>query len=110
VFELELPDFQIAPSGRTELTVPSADVSEVVLHVLKPMADNIDYSAIRTSINGQAAGTISEIVSGLRGKIVKVHLKSQPGYEFVTGRNTIEVWAQNRRGRMYYATIRLQWK
>jgi hypothetical protein len=105
VFELELPDFQIAPSSRTELAVPSANVSEVVLHVLKPMADNIDYSAIRTSINGQAAGTISEIVSGLRGKIVKVHLKLQPGYEFVNGRNTIEVWAQNRRGRMYYASF-----
>jgi hypothetical protein len=80
-------------------------VSEVVLHILKPVADNIDYSAIRTSINGQAAGTISEIVSGLRGKIVKVHLKSQPGYSFVTGRNTIEVWAQNRRGRVYYASF-----
>lgn len=105
VFELELPDFQIPPSSRTELTVPSANVSEVLVHVLKPLADNIDYSAIRTSINGQAAGTISEIVSGLRGKIVKVHLKSQPGYEFVTGRNTIEVWAQNRRGRMYYASF-----
>jgi Caspase domain len=108
VFELELPDFQIAPSSRTELTVPSGNVSEVLVHVLRPMADNIDYSAIRTSINGQAAGTISEIVSGIRGKIVKVHLKSQPGYEFVTGRNTVEVWAQNRRGRMYYASFVLK--
>lgn len=108
VFELELPDFQIAPSSRTELVVPSANVTEVLVHILKPVADNIDYSAIRTSINGQAAGTISEIVSGLRGKIVKIHLKWQPGYEFVTGRNTVEVWAQNRRGRMYYASFVLK--
>lgn len=105
VFELELPDFQISPSSRAELVVPSSDVTEIFVHVLKPVADNIDYSAIRTSINGQAAGMISTIVSGLRGKIVKINLKSQPGYQFVTGRNTVEVWAQNRRGRMYYASF-----
>jgi hypothetical protein len=108
VFELELPDLQISPSSRTELVVPSANVNEVLVHILKPVADNIDYSSIRTSINGEAAGTISEIVSGLRGKIVKIRLKSQPGYEFVTGRNTVEVWAQNRRGRMYYASFVLK--
>jgi hypothetical protein len=105
VFELELPDFQLPPSSNTELTVPSANASQVLVHILKPVSDNIDYSAIRTSINGQAAGTISEIVSGLRGKIVKINLKSQPGHQFVTGRNAIEVWAQNRRGRMYYASF-----
>ena len=108
VFELELPDFQLPPSSRSELTIPSADASEVFVHILKPVADNVDYSAIRTSINGQAAGTISEIVSGLRGKIVKISLKSQPGYQFVNGRNAIEVWAQNRRGRTYYASFVVQ--
>jgi hypothetical protein len=108
VFELELPELQLPPSSRNELTIPSANASEVFVHILKPVADNIDYSAIRTSINGRAAGTISEIVSGLRGKIVKINLKSQPGYEFVTGRNAVEVWAQNRRGRMYYASFVVQ--
>lgn len=105
VFEVELPDFQMAPSSQTELVVPSANVTEVLIHVLKPVADNIDYSAIRTSINGQAASTISDIVSGLRGKVVRINLKSRLGYEFVTGRNTVEVWAQNRRGRAYYASF-----
>jgi Caspase domain len=105
VFELELPDFQMLPSSRTEITVPSSNVSQVLIHILKPVADNIDYSAIRTSVNGQAAATISEIVSGVRGKIVKMNLKLQPGYQFVNGRNTVEVWAQNRRGRMYYSSF-----
>ena len=105
VFEVELPDFQIGPSSHTELVVPSANATEVLIHLLKPVADNIDYSAIRTSINGQAASTISEIVSGLRGKVIRINLKSRLGYEFVTGRNTVEVWAQNRRGREYYASF-----
>ena len=108
VFEIELPEFQLPPSSRSELAIPSANASVVFVHILKPVSDNIDYSAIRTSINGQAAGTISEIVSGLRGKIVKINLKSQPGYQFITGRNVVEVWAQTRRGRMYYASFVVQ--
>jgi Caspase domain len=105
VFELELPELQIASTNKTELVIPNEDVSEVLVHVLKPVADNIDYSQIRTSINGQAAGAIAEIVSGARGKMVKLRLKSQPGFQLTSGRNTVEVWAQNRRGRLYYASF-----
>ena len=105
VFELELPDFQILPTSRTEINVPSSDLSQVIVHILKPVADSIDYSAIGVSVNGQAAATVSEIVTGLRGKIVRVNLRLQPGYEFVTGRNTVEVWAKNRRGRTYYSSF-----
>ena len=75
------------------------------MHILKPAADDIDYSAIRTSVNGQASATISEVIAGLRGKIVKIDLQRLPGYQFVNGRNTVEVWAQNRRARMYYSSF-----
>jgi hypothetical protein len=105
VFELELPDFGQPPSSQPELTIPSADVNLVLVHILKPVADNIDYGAIRTSLNGQATATISTVVAGSRGKLVKIDLKRLPGYQFVTGRNTVEVWAQNRRGRSYYASF-----
>src|SRR5712691_2219617 len=83
VFEIELPEFGIAPSNRPELTIPSSNVSQVFLHILRPVADNVDYSAIHTSVNGQATATISEIVSGIRGKLVKIDLKRLPGFEFV---------------------------
>ena len=39
------------------------------------------------------------------GKIIKINLKQRPGYEFVSGRNTVEIWAQNRLGRMYYSSF-----
>jgi hypothetical protein len=80
-------------------------VDQIFIHILKPVAETIDYGAITASINGRAAATISEIVNGFRGKIVKMDLKLHPGYQFVTGRNTVEVWAQNRRGRMYYSSF-----
>jgi hypothetical protein len=108
VFEIELPEFGIAPSSLPELTIPSSNVGQVFVHILRPVADNVDYSAIRTSINGHATATISEIVSGVRGKLVKMNLKLFSGFEFVGGRNTVEVWVQNRRGRTYYASFVLR--
>lgn len=105
IFELELPDFQIPSSKEREVTIPSANVSQVFVHILKPTADLIDYDAINTSINGQATATVSEVVTGLRGKTVKINLRLRPGYEFVNGRNTVEVWARNRRGRTYYSSF-----
>jgi hypothetical protein len=105
VFELELPDFNILPSHERELTIPSANVNQVFVHIRKPMADIIDYDTIKTSINGQATATISEVVNGVLGKTVKINLRLRPGYEFVNGRNTVEIWAQNRRGRTYYSSF-----
>jgi hypothetical protein len=105
VFEVELPDFQLPPSSQPEITIPSPSVSQLFVHVLKPAADGIDYGLIRTSLNGQAAAPISDIVNGARGKVVKLDLNRFPGFEFVTGRNTVEVWAQNRRGRTFYSSF-----
>ena len=105
VFEVELPDFQLPPSSQPEITIPSPSVSQLFVHVLKPAADGIDYGLIRTSLNGQAAAPISDVVNGARGKVVKLDLNRFPGFEFVTGRNTVEVWAQNRRGRTFYSSF-----
>lgn len=105
VFELELPEFQNPPSSQAEIVISSSNVGQVLVHILRPAADDIDYGAIRTSVNGQAASPISEVVTGVRGKIVKIDLRRLPGYEFVNGRNTVEIWAQNRRGRMYYSSF-----
>lgn len=105
VFELEFPDFKLLPSSQPEITIPSSNVNQILLHVLKPAANDIDYGAIGTSINGQAAAGISEIVNGIRGKTVKIDLKLRPGFELLTGRNTVEIWAQSRRGRRYYSSF-----
>lgn len=105
IFELELPELQILPSSKPEVTIPYSSINQIFLHIRKPLADNVDYGDITTSVNGQAAGVISEVVSGLQGKIVKINLGQRPGYRFVTGRNTVEVSARNRRGRMYYTSF-----
>jgi hypothetical protein len=105
IFQLEVPDFKLGPSSQPEVTVPYASVSQVFVHILKPEADRIDYGSIRTNVNGQGVAAISEIVNGMNGKIVKINLKRRPGYEFVSGSNTVEVWVRNRLGRSFYASF-----
>ncbi|HYY94707.1 MAG TPA: hypothetical protein VE713_09335, partial [Pyrinomonadaceae bacterium] len=108
VFELELPDLNIAPTSQPEVVIPTPDVETVVLHVLRPQADLIDYGQIGTQINGQSTGLLTEINSGPRGKIVRINLRRYPGYGLVAGRNTIEITAHNQRGRSFYASFVLR--
>ena len=66
VFEIELPAVGISPTSRAEVTIASADVSQVLVHVLRPVADNVDYSAIHASVNGQSTAQLSA-AAGNRG-------------------------------------------
>jgi hypothetical protein len=108
VFELELPDLNIAPTSQPEVVIPTPNVETIVLHVLRPQADLIDYGQIGTQINGQSTGLLTEINSGPRGKIVRINLRRYPGYGLVAGRNTIEITAHNQRGRSFYASFVLR--
>lgn len=108
VFELELPDFGLAPTARPEVLIPTPNVDTVVVHLLRPQADQIDYGQIGTQVNGQSAGLLTEINTGPRGKIVRINLRRYPGYLLVAGRNTVEVTAHNQRGRTFYASFVLR--
>lgn len=108
VFELELPDLDIAPTSQPEVVIPTPNVDTIVLHVLRPQADLIDYGQIGTQINGQSTGLLTEINSGPRGKIVRINLRRYPGYGLIAGRNTVEITAHNQRGRSFYASFVLR--
>lgn len=108
VFLLEVPELNIAPTERSEMTIPSPRVNLLLIHILRPAADSMDYGQIFTFINGEAVATISEVISGERGKLVRIHLDYRNDIKLVLGRNSIEVRAQNRRGRTYYASFVLR--
>jgi hypothetical protein len=108
VFELELPGLGVAPTHQPILTIPSNEITQILLHILRPYADSIDYSQIYTFINGEAAASICEVVNSSRGKVVRMHLDWRPGFGLVSGRNSIEVRTQDRRGRVFYASFILQ--
>jgi hypothetical protein len=105
VFELELPELGIAPTDQPDLTIPSRRVSQILIHILNPYADDIDYSQIFAFLNGEATGRIHEVIRSERGKSVRLYLNRWPGFELISGRNTVEVRAHNRRGRVFYASF-----
>ncbi len=108
VFEVELPDLNVAPTSQPEVVIPTPDVDTIVLHVLRPQADLIDYGQIGTQVNGQSTGLLTDINTGPRGKIVRINLRRYPGYGLVAGRNTVEITAHNQRGRTFYASFVLR--
>jgi hypothetical protein len=108
VFELDLPELGIAPTSLPDIVIPTPDVDTIILHVLRPQADQIDYGQIGTQVNGQSTGLLTEIHAGPRGKIVSIDLRRYPGYGLVAGRNTVEITAHNQRGREFYASFVLR--
>ncbi len=107
VFQIEVPQAQIAPTSQTNLDLVSGDVNLIVLHVLRPDADNIDYGQIYPSVNGAAASRISETRPGLDGKMVRIDLRTRPGFELLPGNNAIGIQATDRNGRVMGATFNL---
>lgn len=108
VFELEIPEFGVTPTSKPELVIPTPNVDTLVLHILRPQADQIDYGQIGTRLNGQSVGLLTEINAGARGKIVRINLRRHPGYGLKAGRNTVEILANNQRGRTFYASFVLR--
>jgi hypothetical protein len=108
VFELELPELGIAATAQPEIVIPTPNVDTIVLNILRPQADQIDYGQIGTQVNGQSTGLLTEVNAGPRGKIVRINLRRYPGYGLIAGRNTVEVMAHNQRGREFYASFVLR--
>lgn len=108
VFELELPESGMKPTSLPDITIPTSQVNKIMVHILRPHADNIDYGQIGTRLNGQSAAVISDITSTERGKLVRLDLKRYPQWGLKPGRNTVEILARNRRGREYYASFVLR--
>jgi hypothetical protein len=108
VFQLELPEFGLGPTSEAEVTIPSTKLTQILIHILRPHADRIDYGQIYTFVNGDAASTLSEVVPNERGKLVRLRLSQRPGFEMRSGRNTIEIRARNQVGRQFYSSFVLR--
>src|ERR1044071_3496321 len=108
VFQVELPELGIAPTDKPELVIPSPNPNTILIHVLRPQADTIDYDQIYTFINREATATIASASPSERGKLIKLQLNLRPDFKLVPGRNTVEVRAENRRGRTFYSSFVLR--
>ncbi len=107
LFLIELNELGISPTDARTLTLPSGDVRRISIHILRPEADNIEYSQIFPSLNGAAAARVSEFRPSERGKLVRIHLKTRPGFELLPGPNVLEVLAINSKGHQFRRSFAL---
>jgi hypothetical protein len=106
-FQIELPEAQIAATDQVNINLESPDVKLILIHILRPDADNIDYGQIFPKVNGAAASRIAETRPAVQGKLVRLDLHQRPGFELLPGNNLLEVQATDHNGRNIGATFNL---
>ncbi|MDX2033593.1 MAG: caspase family protein [Blastocatellia bacterium] len=103
-FELAVPELQLPAAPDPERLISSPDISQVEIHILNPLAQNIDYGQVSVRVNGEAAAGIYQLNASSRGKLVKLDLARLPGFRLAPGRNSIEVFVM-REPRIVYSSF-----
>ena len=107
IFMVEVPEAQIQATNQPTVNLPSSDLKLILIHVLRPDADNIDYGQIYPRLNGAAAARVAEVRPGIRGKVVRLSLKSRPGFELLPGNNAVEIQAIDHAGHSFKGSFNL---
>lgn len=107
-FEISVPEAGILSTSVVENDIPSPNIEEIIITVLNPYAEKIGYSQIFVFVNGEAASPISEMTVNERGKTVRLFLRSLPGFSLKFGKNTIEIKAETKTGRILYGNFILR--
>jgi hypothetical protein len=93
--QIEIPEAKITATNEPFLNLESTGVQLVLIHILSPEADGLDYGQIFPKVNGAAASRITETRAGINGKVLRMSLNLRPGFELLPGNNTIELHASN---------------
>ena len=109
-FRIQIPDLSDGPGDGDVVEIPGNLPDALLIHVLNPVAADIDYGRIMTKLNGQSASYIQTVTGSANGKIVRMDLKLRQGMRLVPGTNTVEVTAVNRRGRKFYRNFLIRTK
>lgn len=105
IFLIEAPESRISPTAQTVLNLDSGEMKLILVHILRPEADKINYGEIYPSLNGAAAARVSEFRASERGKLVQINLKTRPGFHLLPGPNTVKVLATDQFGREFRASF-----
>ncbi|MBI4166973.1 MAG: hypothetical protein HY508_14700 [Acidobacteria bacterium] len=107
IFLVEIPEAQVSATNQTTINLGSTRIKLIVIYVLRPEADRIDYGQIYPKVNGAAASRTSEVRPGARGKIVRIMLGSRAGFELLPGNNAIDISATDSQGHQYEGRFNL---
>ncbi|MBI1786851.1 MAG: caspase family protein [Acidobacteria bacterium] len=106
-FQLFLPDFFESPfEGKDALIeLPNRPIQRLSILVLQAQERNISTGTIRVWINGKGMGNVLEATGVEKGTMLVMDptaLRKRPDELFDPKENTIEVLAEDKRGRRYY--------
>ena len=87
-FALELAGFRFV-EPEIDLNAPPPD--RVVFHLLDPIGPSVPPGAIRTTINGEPAGTIQTVARTQAGRSVTCDLRRSPRFALQPGRNVLGI-------------------
>lgn len=101
-FGLRFPEEGAGAFEGNQIALTRESVEELVIDILNPTAEEIKRDRIYPWINGEAASTAAELRRTRRGLAVVLDLDLKPHLQLKPGRNTVEIVAENHRGRRFY--------
>ena len=107
LFQLILPDFSDKKFDQTSTTIEVAarPIRNLQVQVLEPAASKIGYGRIVVKVNGKGLGNAFDRKANIDGILLIMNpqtLGMRPDQVFDPFENTIEVVAEDRKGRRYY--------
>jgi hypothetical protein len=105
--QLQLPPGETLYMEQQVVHLEAADIAVLLVHVRRPLADDVPYSQIYVHLNGAAAARIAEFRPGEHGKLVRLNLRARPGFDLLPGANTVQVEALDLKGKRTQAAFTL---
>jgi uncharacterized caspase-like protein len=104
-FALEIPEINSGLLTEMDTYVPlNVTITRLLLWVVRPYDERISkYSKINASINGRSAGPITKKLSGKHGKFLDLDLTQNVEFKLRSGKNVIEITAEDDAGKSYRA-------
>ena len=108
-FVLEMPEVSAARYTKPVIRLPLTDVQSLKFRVLEPFATDIDYGKIIVTLNGSGINRGCDKKLDAQGKIVHCFKREDRlgGYDILPGKNVVEIRANDRKGREFYASYLL---
>lgn len=105
MFELRIPEADLTVPANGHAVLPHRNISRLEIQIRKTA---VDYGAIHSRINTEAADIIMTTLAKRNEIICKFDLGLRSGFRLAPGRNTVEISFEDRRGQLHYASFLLK--
>ncbi len=105
LFRLIIPQFNMTVEGDESASLPDHNVSHFEIRIQK---SGINYGSIHSKINTEAADIIMKTTARGSEIVCSFDLELRSGFRFGSGRNSVEISFEDRRGKVFYSSFLLR--